>query len=199
MVEVDAEVGDDSQRPVGVDQQALDAVLRADQNAARHAQGTVQPGGHDHAAVALGLRLGKDCVLAAVQLLDAPGGRIAVAGGDMPTGQLALGHPPCQHGRAVAGGVILAAGGQLPRGALRAVHIALGFQNGGRSSRGVESTDAGVQKTEKLLYRKSCILHGYFLLGILTIHVPFIIARCAGKVNPAPLHGPLKFVRDKAD
>ena len=84
MVEVDAEVGDDSQRPVGVDQQAPDAVLRADQNAARHAQGTVQPGGHDHAAVALGLRLGKDCVLAAVQLLDAPGGRIAVAGGDQP-------------------------------------------------------------------------------------------------------------------
>ena len=75
----------------------------------------------------------------------------------------------------------------------------LGIQNGGRSSRGVESTDAGVQKTEKLLYRKSCILHGYFLLGILTIPVPFIIARCAGKVNPAPLHGPLKFVRGKAD
>jgi hypothetical protein len=63
----------------------------------------------------------------------------------------------------------------------------------------VESTDAGVQKTEKLLYRKRCILHGYFLLGILTIHVPFIIARCAGKVNPAPLRGPLKFVRGKAD
>lgn len=46
-------------RPVGVDQQAPDAVLRADQNAARHAQGTVQPGGHDHTAVALGLRLAK--------------------------------------------------------------------------------------------------------------------------------------------
>ena len=196
--EVDAEVGDAGQRTVGADQTTLDAALGAHQQTACHGQWTVEPGGHDHAAVALDLGLGEDLVLR-VELLDTPGGRVAVAGGCVPAGQLTLGHTPCQHGRAVAGGVILAAGGQLPRGALRAVHIALGFQNGGRSSRGVESTDAGVQKTEKLLYRKSCILHGYFLLGILTIHVPFIIARCAGKVNPAPLHGPLKFVRDKAD
>ena len=195
---MDAEVGDAGQRTVGADQTALDAAPGAHQQAARHRQGTVKPGRHDHAAVALDLRLGKDSILG-MELLDAPSRRVTVAGSGVPAGQLPLRHPPRQHGRAVAGGVILAAGGQLPRGTLGAVHIALGFQNGGRSSRGVESTDAGVQKTEKLLYRKSCILHGYFLLGILTIHVPFIIARCAEKVNPAPPRRGNKFVRPKAD
>ena len=160
---MDAEVGDAGQRTVGADQTALNAAPGAHQQAARHRQGTVKPGRHDHAAVALDLRLGKDSVLG-MELLDAPSRRVTVAGSGVPAGQLPLRHPPRQHGRAVAGGVILAAGGQLPCGTLRAVHIALSLQNGRSGRRGVEGADACVQKTEKLFHRKSCILHSYFSL-----------------------------------
>lgn len=45
--EVDAEVGDAGHGPVRVDQTALNAAFRLHQHAAGHAQGTVQPGGHD--------------------------------------------------------------------------------------------------------------------------------------------------------
>ena len=163
-VEVDAEVGDAGQRPVRVYQHTADAALGADQDAARHAQGTVHPGGHDHAAVALGLGLGKDGVPAAVQLLDPPGGRITVAGGHMPAGQLAPGHPPGQHCRAVAGGVVLAAGGQLPGRAFGAVPVAVGFQDLHRRCSGMERADTGVQKIEETFDGKSSVLHSSILL-----------------------------------
>ena len=60
---MDAEVGDAGQRTVGADQTTLDAALGTHQQTACHGQRTVEPGGHDHAAVALDLGLGEDLVL----------------------------------------------------------------------------------------------------------------------------------------
>ena len=114
-------------------------------------QGTVQPGGHDHAAVALGLGAGKHGILAAVQLLDLPGGGIAVAGRDMPAGQLPFGHPPGQHRRTVAGGVVFSAGHQLPGCAFGALLIAVGLQNGRCCGGRVKGADAFVQKIKQTL------------------------------------------------
>ena len=87
-----------------------------------------------------------------------------MAGGDMPAGQLTLGHPPCQHGRAVAGGVISAAGHQLPGCALGAVLVAVLFQELHSRSRGVEGADTGVQEIEETFDGKGVILHFYVLL-----------------------------------
>ena len=85
-----------------------------------------------------------------------------MAGGDMPAGQLTLGHPPCQHGRAVAGGVISAAGHQLPGCALGAVLVAVLFQELHSRSRGVEGADTGVQEIEETFDGKGVILHFMF-------------------------------------
>ena len=151
VVKVDAKVRDAGQRTVRMDKNALHAVLRPDKDAACHAQGTVQPGGHDHAAVALRLGAGKHGVLAAVQLLDLPGGGIAVAGRDMPAGQLPFGHPPGQHCRTVAGGVVFSAGHQLPGCAFGALLIAVGLQNGRCCCGRVKGADAFVQKIKQTL------------------------------------------------
>ena len=50
---MDGYVGDQHQIPVNVQQTGLDALVGFDQHAAGNAQGTVQPGGDEHAAVAL--------------------------------------------------------------------------------------------------------------------------------------------------
>ena len=186
-VEVDAEVGDAGHGAVRVDQTALNAAFRLHQHAAGHAQGAVQPGGHDHAAVTLGLRLGKHFILGAVQFLDPPGGRIAVAGRRVPAGQRALGHPPCHDGRAVAGGIIFASRSQLPGSTLRAVLVAVLFEDGCRRRGGVERADAGVQEVEQAVDGKFVVhtmLLGFISVGFLldSRSVPIITAS-ALKVN----------------
>ena len=158
-VEVDAQVRDAGQCPLRVHQTALHAVGSAHQQAACHAQGPVEPGGHQHAAVALHLGAGK-AVVGPVQRLDAPGRRVTVAGCGVPAGERAFGHPPGQNGRAVAGGVVFAAGHKVPCRALRAVPVALSFQNGRGGRRGVERTDTGVQKRKQIFHGKCFVLHG---------------------------------------
>ena len=158
-VVVQAGVGHAGQCPLRVYQTALHAVGGAHQQAACHAQGPVEPGGHQHAAIALHLGAGK-AVVGPVQRLDAPGGRVTVAGCGVPAGERAFGHPPGQNGRAVAGGVVFAAGHKVPYRALRAVPVALGFQNGRGGRRRVERADTGVQKRKQIFHGKCFVLHG---------------------------------------
>ena len=156
-VHVDGEVGNEQQIPVDLHQTGFQSGLRAHQHAARHGQRTVQPGGHDHAAVALGVE--QDILARGVQLgalLDAKGGAIAVAGHNLHRGVAGFG--PCKGDDAglSAGDEVLPAGLHSPFFALLKADEALLFQNGADGVHRMKRAGRSAQKGAKSL---NTVLH----------------------------------------
>ena len=158
-VHVRRQRGDHGQVAVQVDQPRRQRAVRpAHQHPPGHRKRPVQPGGHVHAAVAFHIELGAPggghgCVL------DAPGGRIAVAGRDAPAADGVRRDAPGDDGAVVARDIVAAPGLQVPvRGFLQA-GVARGVQQAGGFGRRVERRDARLQKMKQIFQ-----LHGVVLL-----------------------------------
>ena len=112
-LKVDGQRRDDEQVAVKVHKVALDAVLGLDEGAPADGQRAVQPGGHDHPAVALDAQAAAAVVFNGVGL-DFPRRGVAVAGHDAPAADGVLRHAPRHNGRAVAGRVVALARLKVP-------------------------------------------------------------------------------------
>ena len=110
---MDGQRRDDEQVAVNIHKAALDAVLGLDEGAPADGQRAVQPGGHDHPAVALDAQAAAAVVFNGV-ILDFPRRGVAVAGHDAPAADGVLRHAPRHNGRAVAGCVVALARLEVP-------------------------------------------------------------------------------------
>ena len=156
-VKVDAQGGDHRHGTVDVHQPGVQAVLGAHQHPACHAQGPVQPGGHDHAAVALH-RQAFASGRGGLGGFQPPARVVRVGDGHPPSADAVLRHPPGHDGGPVAGDVIPAAGGQVPVIGFFQFGIAGGFQPAGGLGHRVPGGHACPQKGEQAV-KGLCILH----------------------------------------
>ena len=113
-VHVDGHAGDHQQVAVDIHQLLRDDAVLPDEETARCGQGTVEPCGHQHAAVLLGIQAHIAVVAQLRVLLELEGGGVAVGGGHHEAAGKALRYTEGDEAGAVAGNEIPAAGGQRP-------------------------------------------------------------------------------------
>ena len=156
---MDRHVGDHQQVLVHVDQLLLDIVPLLHHHLTRHGQGTVQPGGAQHAAVPL--RVEAHVGFGALQLrvfLDPEGGGVGVAGGDHEAPGLSRRDPEGDQRRPAPDGVILPAGDGAPAPPLRKRRIARPLQLPAEAVHRVEPAGALVQKMKKIVHQKVLLI-----------------------------------------
>ena len=155
-VHVDGHAGDHQQVAVDVHQLLRDAAALPDEQAARHGQGTVEPCGHQHPAVFLGVQTN---VAVAPQLrvfLELEGGGVAVGGGHHEPAGEGLRHAEGDEAGAVAGDEIPPAGLQRPALPLGQGRIARRRQLGGGVGDNVVAAGAG---GDEIQHRLDRVLH----------------------------------------
>ena len=113
-VHVDGHAGDHQQIAVDVHQLLRNGTVLPDEETARRGQGTVEPGGHQHTAVFLGVQAHIAVVPQLRVLLELEGGGVAVGGGHHEAAGKGLRHMEGDEAGAVPGDEIPAAGGQRP-------------------------------------------------------------------------------------
>ena len=146
-VQMDGRVRHHRKIPVGGDEAGLHPGGGAHQHPAGKAQRPVQPGGADHAAVALGEQHGAAALHR--RALHPVGGAVGVGGGDAPAGGGGGGLPPRDEAGALPGGVVFPAGGQCPALPLFQAGVAGLFQGFGSGFHRVPGAGAAANEVKQ--------------------------------------------------
>ena len=144
---MDGDARNDEQILIGVHETGFHPIPVFHNDAARDGQRAVEPGAHDHAAVALRLQLHAARLLDS-GVLHAPRWDVAVAQGNAQSGGGLLRDAEREDGGAVSRRIVFPAGAERPRLRLGKTLVACLAEAAARLGGGVPRTDAGLQKVQ---------------------------------------------------
>ena len=150
-VHVDGHAGDHQQVTVYVHQLFRDGAVFPHEQAARHGQGAIEPRGHQHAAVFLGVQADVAVVPQLRVLLELEGRGVTVGRGHHEAAGQLPGYAEGEDAGAVAGDEVPAAGSQSPAVPLGQGRIALRSETGGQIGHHMVAAGAGGDEVQQRL------------------------------------------------